>query len=252
VSKLIYPKNASFLALTLLSLLTFTSFNTLAQYDEIHIASEPWEDATNKDGTGLYWEIFQRVFESEGIKVKPNLMTYQRSMGLVQESKVDASVAAYKNEVEQALYPRWHFDADIISALYRTDSLSNFQREASLKNKHVAWIDGYKIDQHIDKNFNLHKLMERKHALKLLDEGKIDFFVDAEADLNTALNKGYVDKQNFTIDTLKELNLYLVFSDNERGHFFRELYDRRMGEMIHSGELKALFEKWDWNIYPFG
>jgi polar amino acid transport system substrate-binding protein len=37
---------------------------------EIILASEEWANATNRDGTGLYWDIFRAVYEPVGIKTR--------------------------------------------------------------------------------------------------------------------------------------------------------------------------------------
>jgi len=42
-----------------------------------------------------------------------------------------------------------------------------------------------------------------------------------------------------------------VFADNERGKLLQKAFDRRFEEMLKSGELKTLNEKWKWNVYPF-
>ena len=34
---------------------------------KIMLASEQWNDYTNKDGTGLAWDVLRQVFEPEGI-----------------------------------------------------------------------------------------------------------------------------------------------------------------------------------------
>jgi polar amino acid transport system substrate-binding protein len=47
-----------------------------------------------------------------------------------------------------------------------------------------------------------------------------------------------------------ELPLYLAFSRNEHAKALCDLFDKRMAELVHSGELKPIFEHWK-QPYPF-
>ena len=58
---------------------------------EIILASEEWANATNKDGTGLYWDIFRAVYEPVGIKTKFIIRSYKGSVSLVKKNQADAA-----------------------------------------------------------------------------------------------------------------------------------------------------------------
>ncbi|MBN4836464.1 hypothetical protein, partial [Enterobacter hormaechei] len=47
-----------------------------------------------------------------------------------------------------------------------------------------------------------------------------------------------------------ELPLYLAFARNDKAKALSELFDRRMQELVRSGELKPIFERWQ-QPYPF-
>ena len=52
---------------------------------EIIMASEEWTNATNRDGTGLYWDIFRAVYEPVGIKTKFVIQSFDGSVSLVKK-----------------------------------------------------------------------------------------------------------------------------------------------------------------------
>ena len=62
---------------------------------EIILASEEWANATNRDGTGLYWDIFRAVYEPVGIKTKFIIRSYKGSVSLVKKNQADAAVGIY-------------------------------------------------------------------------------------------------------------------------------------------------------------
>lgn len=84
---------------------------------QIHLVSEEWLDYTNADGTGVAWDVLRKVFEPAGVKVVTQSAPYSRAVGLVKRGEADAWVGSYKEENDDNLYPRWHFDMDHIYAL---------------------------------------------------------------------------------------------------------------------------------------
>lgn len=56
--------------------------------------------------------------------------------------------------------------------------------------------------------------------------------------------------QRFRRSHVAELPLYLAFSRSEQAKALRDLFDRRMAELVRSGELKPIFEHWK-QPYPF-
>ncbi|PKF49479.1 hypothetical protein [Enterovibrio nigricans] len=109
-----------------------------SQQGEITIISEYWADATEKNGSGLYFDIMKRVFEPLGYTIKTQTTTYSRSVKLVQSKRMDVFLGSYLDEQEDVLYPRWHFDAEQVAAIYKPSVIANWQGEASLKGKTVA------------------------------------------------------------------------------------------------------------------
>jgi polar amino acid transport system substrate-binding protein len=217
----------------------------------ISVYSEAWTDATNKDGTGYYWDILRAVFEQEGSTLSINISTYKRSVGMVQTGKADLMVGAYVDEIPNALYPKKHFDADKIAAVYKKDLLSDWQGESSLQGKKVGWVKGYELEKYIPQNYSTHEHYERDHIFELLESGKLEIFLDAEADIRHEMKARNIDESKYAISPVKSLKLYFVFADNERGQLLQSAFDRRFEEMLKSGELKALNDKWKWDVYPF-
>jgi polar amino acid transport system substrate-binding protein len=236
-------------------MLLFMSAPAIAQekITDVTLSSEEWKNATNADGTGLYWDIFKAVFEPAGIKVKHTIRSYAGSVELVRQQKVDAVVAAYIDEVKGAVYPKAHFGVDVVQALYKKSRFPDWKAEETLKGKKVGWIKGYAFDEYIKTPFNKAEFDERKAALRVLDKDKIDFFLDAQPDLAEALKEGTIDVSQYAVQTVKRLNLYLAFAGNERGKKLKQVFDERFQKLLESGELKKLYEKWkDGNFaYPY-
>lgn len=238
----------------LVVIFTLILYPTVLQAEEqpnaIVIEAEAWSRATEADGTGLYWDLIRKVYEPEGITVKTNTSTYSRSIGLMKTGEVDAMVGAYADEVTGALYANHHFDADVVAALFRKGEIA-WQGESSLKDKHIAAIKGYKLDEYITVPFKIHEYRDRGVIIKLLNEGKVDVFVDALMDIQEELKKNNVSKDRFETGIVKQLKLYIVFADNKRGKYLRDLFDQRFKVLLENGDIKRMFDQWNWPIFPF-
>jgi len=242
--------NRTFRFLSFISLLVsvlglmFSAHVRASELKEINIVSEAWENQTNKDGTGLYWDIIRLVYESVGIKVNFKTREYSRSVALVRSKRSDAWVGSYLNEEEGVLYPTSHFDADIVSALFVPKPDFKWEGEKSLAGKNVAWNKGYELHEYLDVKFKRKEFTSRKNVISLLKAGRIDFYIDAQVELISYFGDA-LSKNELRSEIIKRLNLYLAFSDSERGKALLRIFDERFKQLLVSGEIKTLFEKWN-------
>lgn len=215
------------------------------EFKDISIVSEEWESATHPDGSGLYWDIIRLVYEPAGIKVNWSISSYARSVALVTQKRADAWVGAYLGEEQGVIYPALHFDADDVSALYIKNTDQPWQGEASLEGKNVAWIKGYGLHEYLEAKFNSRELLNRDAVIELLSDGRLDYYIDARPEIQTHFGETLENDARFAVETIKKLNLYLGFANTAKGRKLAEIFDERFPELIESGELKPLFEKWE-------
>ena len=244
----------SFIGLYLLFLPNWGFCNDLKV---ITVVSEEWENNTNKDGTGLYWDIFRKVYEMDNIQLNIRIVPYARSVHMVKVKKADAWVASYIDEESFALYPKWHFDADIVSALFRKEKFPEWKGIQSLANKTVAWVRGYDYDQYINVKMKIDELNSRDSAIAMLVKNRIEVLLDALVEIQNELKKteklqklGF-DMKDYRIEQLLQLNLYLAFVKNERGQKLLDIWDKNFPILLKNGEIKKLYEKYKITRYPF-
>jgi len=218
---------------------------------EIKLVSAVWVNGAHEDGTGMYWDIMRLVYEPLGIKIDYNSSDYARGVALVKQGEMDAWLGSYLNEEENVIYPKWHFDADLVVALYKTPPDFQWLGEKSLAGKNVGWIKGYNYNKYIDTPFNNKEFKTRAAAVELLEKGQLDFLLEAQIEVENEFKKGYFDSTEFEYHTLMKLNIYPAFSNNERGLQLQKIFDARFSKLLKSGEIKELFDKWNWPIYPF-
>ena len=95
-------------------------------------------------------------------------------------------------------------------------------------------------------------LNKREQAIGMLKNKRLDFFIDAEVDIENFL-ENRSDKEHFEYKPINhlQLNLYMCFVTNEKGIRLRKIFDEGMVALLKSGKLKKLFNQWEWDIFPF-
>ncbi|OIN50189.1 ABC transporter substrate-binding protein [Pseudomonas azotoformans] len=214
---------------------------------KIMLASEEWNDYTNKDGTGLAWDVLRQVFEPTGIKLQTRSVPYTRSVGLAQRGEVDGWVGSYRDEAEGVLYPHWNFDSDHIYALGLASTPA--PTVVTLGNFRLAWVRGYKYEEYLPNVRRFNQVERRDGILPMLQHGRADFYIDALTEAKYVLNQAD-DRSKFALTHIAELPLYIGFADNDRGRSLMAVFDERMAALVKSGELKPIFERWK-QPYPF-
>jgi polar amino acid transport system substrate-binding protein len=216
---------------------------------EIILASEEWENATNRDGTGLYCDIVRAVYEPVGIKPKFIIRSYDGSVSLVKQHKADAAVGVHREVIKGALVAKFPFDKHIILVLYRKNRFEQWHGQETLKGKKVAWVKGYAYDEYLEVPIVKEVYSSREQILHRLDANRIDFFIDARNDLEAVLNKGLIDATRFTVEIVMELDRYLAFACNQKGATLKKIFDDRFPQLVESGEIEKIFAKWYWQGY---
>ena len=214
--------------------------------EEIILASEEMANATNKDGTGLYWDIFRAVYEPVGIKTKFIIRSYKGSVSLVRKRQADAAVGIHPEKIQGALSSTYPFVKDYVLVLFKKNRVNQWDGQETLKNKKVGWIKGYSYDEYLDVPVVKKEFPSREKILQQLDIDQIDFFMDRRGDVESVLNKAIIDVSRYTVETVLELERYLVFANNKKGKELKKIFDYRFPYLVESGELDKLLAKWNW------
>lgn len=213
----------------------------------IHLASEVWEDYTAADGQGLAWDVLRKVFEPVGVKLDIRSEPYTRSVGLAQRAEVDACVGSYHEEFSDLLYPRWNFDTDHVYALGLASNPAPTLE--TLGSYRLAWVRGYDYQSYLPNVQRFNEVIRRTGILSMLTHNRADYYIDALTEINYVLSRAR-DPSLFRTTHVVELPLYLCFANTPQARTLMALFDRRMDQLVKSGELKPIFEKWK-QPYPF-
>ena len=219
------------------------SGNTLT---EIMIASEEWTNATNRDGTGLYWDILRAVYEPLGIKTKFVIQPYNGSVKLVTKNRVDVAVGIYPDLIKGAHFSQFPIVKDYVLVLFKKNRINVWNGQKSMQYQEVAWIQGYAYDEYLEVPVKKREFRNRDIILRQLDDDQVDFFMDTRNNLESVLNRGIVDVSQYAVETVLELDRFLVFADSRKGKKLKKIFDHRFPDLVKSGEIERLIVKWNW------
>ena len=249
--------NVSIFKLLLCSFFLLCCLGSLqAKPNSIRVVSEEWQEHTNKDGSGLYWDIIRAVYEGKQINVDLATYPYKRTVHSVKTNSADAWVGSYRDEEAFAIYPKWHFDADVVVAIYKKEHFSQWNGEATIDGKKVGWIRGYDYDQYLTISLEKTEISTRKSGLGMLKKDRIDVFIDAKSLLEEEIQKpyiqnGFINLPEYEVKRVLQLNLFLGFANTNKGKELAKIWDQRFEAMLDSGEIRKLYAKWNKDTWVF-
>jgi len=220
---------------------------SLSPVREILLVGVERKDHTGADARGLVWEILRQVFEPAGLRVRIRTMPYTRAVGLVARGDADAWVGAYPEDTDGALFPQWHYAAEVIAALGL--ARSPVPKLDDLERFRLAWMRGYAFEKYLPRLQRYQEIQRYNGSLAMLRLGHADFLIAARGELEHVLASAE-EPERYRITDLTLLPLYPGFADTPHGRALAALYDRRMAVLVRSGELRPLFKRWQ-QPYPF-
>jgi len=232
-------------------ILLLTTLLSSAEPKEIIVATESWKGATNRDGTGLYWDVVQEVYGSLGYKIIKKHKSYNQATEMVRTNKADMYLASYKDEKSFALCPKYYFDQDVILAVYRNDVIEDWQGQKSLEGLNVGWVRGYDLDKYLIPEVNVKEFSSRENGLKLLKSERLDAFLDEREDIQPYLEKVKLDTEAFSKKIVLQLKLYPAFTNNTRGKKLMKIWDERMKALIQTEKFKEIYYRSEYAIFPY-
>lgn len=225
----------------------------------IRLVTSEWPGYTNKDGTGLYFDVIKAVYESEGIQIAFELLPWKRAQALVKKT-ADAIIGETILPEEDYLYPEWPIDVEEVSVIFKKATLAEWKGEASLENKTVGWIRGYDFQMYLHAAMKILEVDNLKSGLLMLDAGRIDFLIDYEDLIEEEVenirktDKPDFDRSQYQMESLRlGAKVYVAFVNSARGKRLVEIFNRRMAQLYESGKLDEMyksFPQWHYDQYP--
>ncbi|MCP3925410.1 MAG: transporter substrate-binding domain-containing protein [Desulfobacterales bacterium] len=229
------------------------TFAFAGNLNSVYVVCENWPGYTNKDGTGVYWEIVKAVYEPVGIKVKTSIMPWKRANHQVLHKSADAILGDYyhKNQSGKDFrYPNWHISVeDPIIAFFKKGTITAWKKKGvkAIDRKIVGWIRGYDFDKKNWFKANVIKveLTTLTQGIKMIAANRLDVFIDYESAIKFESRKLGIDLKKYDLKTVRlGEKLFLKFSNTENSKELIKFFDKRMTILSKSGKIENIYKKW--------
>lgn len=221
-----------------------TSGIALALPKTIMLASEEWPERTNKDGSGLYWDLIKEVYSRAGVEVKHTIVPYSRSVAMTESGEVDGWVASYEDEEDWAVFPENGFDQDNVVALVLAKNAAGWSGQDSVKGKHLSWMRGYAYDDYLDVDVDYTEVDKRTSGVALVRRERAFAFLDDKREIMDAVEGSGTNTEGMEVVPMLGLSLYLGFMDNSKGEELAKAFDVGWEAMMADGTVAKIFAKY--------
>lgn len=225
-----------------------------AQDDKtITVAGPAWEDLLEADGSGLYWDLLNKVFTANGYKVTLQEMPWARAEAIVQGGSADAILGEYQVDSTRGKYHfgTWPVDHDEITVLSLKRANHSWMEEKTFADRSVAWVRGYNLSVRLPVKVKLTEVNDVETGIKMLMSERVEFLLDYEWDIDAAIEALKADSAQFDKRKLARIEpLYIGFSPTPKGKALAAHWDLQMKQLHTSGELDALFKEYEYDGYP--
>ncbi|WP_158946387.1 transporter substrate-binding domain-containing protein [Pseudodesulfovibrio cashew] len=190
--------------------------------------------------TGLLTDILKEVFEGAHVDLDHRPMPYARALEAVKSGGVDCAldVRADGGGALPARVPLISYD---LAAAYRR--CTPFKDATSLAGQKVAYLNGFGLVRFLPVEVDPLLVYDLSSAYHLLDRGEVAFILGDSLLLKRAMDDSRLPIAPFVISPIRSLTVRPVFSPDKRGRRLRDLYDRRMRELLASGALLELLRQ---------
>lgn len=203
------------------------------------IATQEWADYANKDGSGYYFALLERVFP--GYQHSVTFMPYARSLAMLEQQQVDLVFGASEGDFDNARCGSFLVEVDRSDMLTSQALAATYHSPQDLNGKFVVSRIGYDWQELLPAGTRYKEFASLEQMIKLLKVGRVDAVLEYRDEIEQALLKLGDDYQHLVMVTnVVEYGSTFCFAANKRGEYLQQQFDRVMSQMIQSGELRAL------------
>jgi polar amino acid transport system substrate-binding protein len=205
---------------------------------EVRFAMPDLGKALSGDSKCIIMDILRAIYEPEYLDVKHVAIPYPRAIKETRSGEFHMTLDIQPSKgLLSARTPIVPYD---LSACYfrgRTE----WKGLKSLKGQRVAYLYGFDLYTLLPVEFSRQIVYDLSSAFHLLDRGDIAFILDDHVLLKDAMSESGFSSHLFEISIIKHFKVTPQFSDTPEGRKYLAMYDRRMKELLQSGELTDIY-----------
>ncbi|MDM8538025.1 transporter substrate-binding domain-containing protein [Desulfobacterales bacterium HSG17] len=186
-----------------------------------------------------------KVYQPFGYKVEYDIVPWRRAEKMLDHKKADAMLCVLKDSKYKT--PSYPLFVDHTAIIFKKNKFPEWKGLKTLNGKIAAWPKGYnyhKQPQFKGISIRYIEISTPDGIFTMLSRNRVDCYIDALVDIDFYIKNNNINMETFSIEIPYSKNTFIGFSDSIKSNELIELYNKRIPELILSGELKNLFQKW--------
>jgi polar amino acid transport system substrate-binding protein len=223
-----------------LSLLTLSISASAAE--TINVATSEWENYTNKDETGYYFDVIRKVFPTPQWQVNFTIVPFKRSVTMLSNGKADITLGVYDGDLIKGQYSKHILEQDLVDAAVSEAIATSWAGIESLAGKEVVASIGYGFDAISPVKMNYKEKASLDGMLKMLVGGRVDAVLDYELDIVKAEQEHNITPNYVIKKAVLSSPIFFGFSESDKGILLKKHFDEQIQKLIDSGKLKQMMQ----------
>ena len=154
----------------------------------------------------------------------------------MQTEELDVVIGVYKDDVPNALFPKWHLDMEYPVSAFYNEKLNTIRQSSDLYNKRLSWLRGYKFNRYISLNQKNIIVDDINKGFDLLANQQVDAFIDYSYNLTAEEAKLYS-----SFEVVPSRHIYVAFQHNIFGKTLAKLFDKNMQKLRDEAKLATIY-----------
>ncbi|GAD00339.1 substrate-binding periplasmic protein [Agarivorans albus] len=213
--------------------------SAFADSNSIKVATDEWLNYSNKDQSGYYFGLLQRVFPNYSYNVQ--FMPYLRSIAMLDQQQVDIVFGGAADDFARANCSTFPIEIDRSDMLISPELARHYHSPQDLIGKQVVSQLGYDWQDLLPEGVNYREYASLEQMIKLLHHKRVDAVLNYQEDINYLLEqKPELAGDYVLVKNVLHYSSTFCFSANPRGRYLQTRFDKTIPMLVSSGELKQL------------
>lgn len=193
-----------------------------------------------RGGKGLMVELLKSAYFPEKIDLDHQALPYERALAAVKDGTADCTldIQGRNKKLESKTVPAVY---NMAVAYLRENGFKGIK---DLTGKRVAFVHGFGIEEYIPVKIKIQLVYDLSSGFHMLERGHASFVLGDERLLKRAMFDSKIPPGIFEITQLKTFNVKMIFAATKAGRFYRDVFDRRMREMMRTGEFAEIMDSY--------
>lgn len=202
----------------------------------LKVVSEEWQDSTNADGSGTYWDIVRAVY-GKHYQLELVATTWSRALSLVEAGQADVLVGSYKTANPKLIFPQHHLDIEYPLYAIFDKNLHNITDVNDLAGLTIAGKKDYELTSFLPSTSHFYGVEFIDDVANLIEKKRIDVALAYHINLPLADPNNRFKHQVIG----KEARIYLAYTKSAKGERLKQQYDEEIIRLIADDKLKQYF-----------